>query len=983
MLSPVRICSVSLPSCQFELGHTLAVASPSYPVAPPSYPAVAIPSYPAATSHPVVASQSHLPVASPSLPAIATTSHPAAAATPSYPGAAPPFSPPSPLLPSPPSPLLPSPPPPPYPPLSLPPHPPSTLPYSPSPLPTHNHFALSTYYRSGPAPSDVSQVDPLPLAEPFEVTVDSGTARGGAARGVASGGAEPVGAEPGGAEIESAEPGGAEPEGAESGGAETEGAEPWGAESEGAESWGAELRGTASAGGPAGASPRQSHQREPLSPRQLREWFARRTRLRSGTTGARGPAAGGTAAGGAGATSPGVTTGAGGTGGAGTAGCGGARTRGTGAAGAGGVGGAGAGDPGAGGAGAGGARAGGAGAGDPGAGGAGAGGARVGDPGAGGAGAGGAGAGGIGAGGLGADPGAGRAGGGDPRAGGAGAGGTGAGGTMERRPFFVPPPPSSLPPPGSVLRHVLSLPSSTDLTPSLLCLPPHQSQPQLQPDSSLPPPSPYAEQTDSLTEHREPESRPASPVRAVRTGRRVPRPRPSPIRGTHIMAIRPSSVPLRVPVPSPPASSLADATVVTDPSFESAVASALVAELVDFAAACRLDYAASLVAESESHCPSSIRGECALGTDVLEDSQEDFEWLASAVPHLVAMLLAHEGDPDAPDIPTPRSYAEAITGPYSSQWQTAMDAEMPSWKSIGTYVDAVPPPGANIVDGMWIFRVKWQICSSPHVFKACYVARGFDKSLPPIYILVYVDNLVFATADTEALALVKSELQKRHTYTGLGPSALRLPVLLATVHSSTYRSLALSSTFERVRRAKWPELRWLTYQLTDLGEWPRSPPVLLLPTNQGPEKRPSSQSRLPPVPLLDHNPPCLFPPFLFLLHPTHIHLHALRSHELPCSPRLALDVVAMAAVANSARRVLTAAASEANVAVRRFHAAPTRSAAAGSGNEPAYLHAHHMYDIASIKNRKLKFGVAVFGSVAFGIAVPLIAVWHQQIKARG
>ncbi|CAI7795477.1 unnamed protein product, partial [Closterium sp. NIES-53] len=45
------------------------------------------------------------------------------------------------------------------------------------------------------------------------------------------------------------------------------------------------------------------------------------------------------------------------------------------------------------------------------------------------------------------------------------------------------------------------------------------------------------------------------------------------------------------------------------------------------------------------------------------------------------------GDPDAPDIPTPRSYAEAITGPYSSQWQAAMDAEMASWKSTGTYVD--------------------------------------------------------------------------------------------------------------------------------------------------------------------------------------------------------------------------------------------------------------------------------------------------------
>ncbi|CAI7915717.1 unnamed protein product [Closterium sp. NIES-54] len=59
-------------------------------------------------------------------------------------------------------------------------------------------------------------------------------------------------------------------------------------------------------------------------------------------------------------------------------------------------------------------------------------------------------------------------------------------------------------------------------------------------------------------------------------------------------------------------------------------------------------------------------------------------------------MLAPEGDPDARDIPTPRSYAEAIEGPYSSQWQAAMDAEMASWKSTGTYVDEVPPPGANI-----------------------------------------------------------------------------------------------------------------------------------------------------------------------------------------------------------------------------------------------------------------------------------------------
>ncbi|CAI7795396.1 unnamed protein product, partial [Closterium sp. NIES-53] len=243
------------------------------------------------------------------------------------------------------------------------------------------------------------------------------------------------------------------------------------------------------------------------------------------------------------------------------------------------------------------------------------------------------------------------------------------------------------------------------------------------PVSPLPAPSPYTGPTGGLAKHRAPASRPASPARPACTSRRTSRPRPPAVPGTHQMALRPSTAPLRVPLPSPPESSLPAfpdpesdslraanptvarflATDVTDPSLASTAASALVAELVDFAASCRLDYAAILVAE-----------------------QEEFQCFAATLPHLVSTLLAPEGDPDAPDIPTPRSYAKAIEGPYSSQWQAAMDAEMASWKSTGTYVDEVPPPGANIVSGMWIFRVK-RPPGSPPVFKARYVARGFSQ----------------------------------------------------------------------------------------------------------------------------------------------------------------------------------------------------------------------------------------------------------------
>ncbi|CAI7807939.1 unnamed protein product [Closterium sp. NIES-53] len=477
-----------------------------------------------------------------------------------------------------------------------------------------------------------------------------------------------------GAEPADAGSGGAVPEGAESGGAEFRGAEPWGAASGGAEPRGAGPGGAepGGAGSARVASRGTSSRRELLSPQELREWFARRWSRAAGAGGTPGAAGlGGTCTGGTGVA---ATGGAAGAVGVGLAGGAAGATGGTGATGPAGTGVAGATGAGAAeGVGAGGSA--GAGASES------AGVDAVGARGAAGAGA---------------------------ATGDTGAVLAGFGGATRPRPHFVP---------------LLE-----------------------QPASPLHVPSPYTGPTGGLAERREPTSRPASPVRAARTSRRAPRPRPPTVPGTHQMALRPSTAPLRVPLPSPPESSLpvppdpeSDslrsasptatrlvATVVIDPSFESTAASALVAELVDFAARCRLDYATSLVAASESVCPPSVGGECALSTDVLEDRQEEFQSFAAALPHLVSTLLAPEGDPDAPDIPIPHSYAEAIEGPYSSQWQAAMDEEMASWKSTGTYVDEVPPPRANIVNGMWIFRVKRPL-GSPPVFKARYVARGFSQ----------------------------------------------------------------------------------------------------------------------------------------------------------------------------------------------------------------------------------------------------------------
>ncbi|CAI7777765.1 unnamed protein product [Closterium sp. NIES-54] len=160
------------------------------------------------------------------------------------------------------------------------------------------------------------------------------------------------------------------------------------------------------------------------------------------------------------------------------------------------------------------------------------------------------------------------------------------------------------------------------------------------------------------------------------------------------------------------------ATLATDSRFSPSSVSALTAAVAEFAATDRLDYVTHVV-PAPPFRPLSVGGEFALGCDVLEDRQFELEYLA-------AMLLSPKGHPDALDIPTPRTYREAVSGEWASQGKAAMDSELASWISTATYVDAVPHPRANFVNGMWLFKVKWPP-GSPTVFKARYVARGFNE----------------------------------------------------------------------------------------------------------------------------------------------------------------------------------------------------------------------------------------------------------------
>ncbi|CAI7790666.1 unnamed protein product [Closterium sp. NIES-54] len=314
------------------------------------------------------------------------------------------------------------------------------------------------------------------------------------------------------------------------------------------------------------------------------------------------------------------------------------------------------------------------------------------------------------------------------------------------------------------------------------------------------------------------------------------------------MTLRPSSVPQRVALPSPPASSLHHipnpesdlarvasptitrllATVVTDPSFESTATFALVTELVNFATTCRLNYVVSLITESESVCPPSVGGELALGCDILEDRQFELECLAAILPRFASMLLCPEGDQDAGH-PHPALLHRGDHGTTLAALGFAPSTADPS-----------------------LF-----LCTDPTLRRSTSLCTSTTWS---------------------GLTLLKSELQKRHTCTDLGElrsylglqitwdRALRTITLTQShmVHQVLQRFGCQFSSPQRtpLRTCHSPsappsdeslepsglypelvgcliseaeiyagamaaqELRWLSYLLTELGERPRSPPVL-------------------------------------------------------------------------------------------------------------------------------------------------------------
>ncbi|CAI7873572.1 unnamed protein product [Closterium sp. NIES-53] len=414
------------------------------------------------------------------------------------------------------------------------------------------------------------------------------------------------------------------------------------------------------------------------------------------------------------------------------------------------------------------------------------------------------------------------------------------GGAVRLRPYYVP-----------LIQQVLgSQPSPGPPPPSLSPLP-VPSQTQLQPASPLPGPSPYSGPTGGLTKRREPESRPVlpvsrstSPVRYVRAVR-VSRPRPPPVPGTHSMTLRPSTAPQRVPLPSPPASSLPDgpdpasdslraasptftrflATAVTDPLFESSAVSALVAKLVDFAAACHLDYATSLVI-SLRLCLSVLRpsGVSALLARTVKRP-------LGSPPVFKARYVAR-GFSQRQGVgffqtfsPTPKMTTLRVLLYVAAQ----LDYELHSLDFSIAFLQG------SLHEEIWLRRPPSFTGPYPELVGCLmYLMTCTRPDLAyPLSLLAryYIGHglvlggrarvVLFGQVDASWVDDLATQRSSQGYTFSLGSGS----VSWRSTHSSSVLSFSCEAEIYAGAMAA-QKLRWLTYLLTDLGEAPRSPPVL-------------------------------------------------------------------------------------------------------------------------------------------------------------
>ena len=96
------------------------------------------------------------------------------------------------------------------------------------------------------------------------------------------------------------------------------------------------------------------------------------------------------------------------------------------------------------------------------------------------------------------------------------------------------------------------------------------------------------------------------------------------------------------------------------------------------------------------------------------------------------------------NIPIPKSYIDAVTGPYRDFWIKAIQTEIDNLISRGTWIEVKMPSHARVLKGRYVFKVKPDKDNNIDKFKARWIVQGFRQRRGLDYLKTFasVSNIV-------------------------------------------------------------------------------------------------------------------------------------------------------------------------------------------------------------------------------------------------
>ena len=115
-----------------------------------------------------------------------------------------------------------------------------------------------------------------------------------------------------------------------------------------------------------------------------------------------------------------------------------------------------------------------------------------------------------------------------------------------------------------------------------------------------------------------------------------------------------------------------------------------------------------------------------VGDPNYHDFEPEFDLMGAV--QQIAEMRAYQAvaNHDEMDDCEPLTYQQAMNGPYTKQWKEAMDKQMQSFATMGTWKLIPRPENTPVLSGKWVYKIKKKLDGSI-LYKARWVVRGFEQ----------------------------------------------------------------------------------------------------------------------------------------------------------------------------------------------------------------------------------------------------------------